>query len=518
MSKKQEQVETIRLILGDQLNSTHSWLENVDDSVLYVMMEVRQETDYVEHHIQKIIGIFAAMRAFITALQKEGHRVRYIQLNDESNTQSIPENLDKIISETKSVKFEYQSPDEYRLREQIRSWAVDLELKVTEVSSEHFMAEPNEFYALFKGKKTYLMETFYRSMRKKYDILMEGDEPEGGKWNYDHNNRKKLPRDHAPNAPRLFKTDVSEIKKMIDDAGVSYIGNVDEKNYLWPINREQSLALLDHFVIACLPLFGTFQDAMTDQYWSLYHSRLSFSINTKMLSPIEVIQAVENVWDSSGEELEINQVEGFIRQILGWREYMRCIYWLKMPEYAEMNVLNHKRKLPSFFWNGKTKMNCVSHAVKQSLDYAYAHHIQRLMVTGNFGLLAGIHPDEMDQWYLGIYIDAFEWVEMPNTRGMSQYADGGIVGTKPYVSSANYMKKMGTYCDGCSYDHKDKVGGENACPFNVLYWDFYDRHTDKLERNPRIGMAYRTWNKMGAEKKAKILERAASYLESINEL
>lgn len=506
------------MILGDQLNSAHSWFENVDESVLYVMMEVGQETDYVKHHIQKILGIFAGMRAFAMALERDGHRVNYMQLDDGSNTQSIPENLGKIIAEAKPKTFEYQSPDEFRLREQIRSWASGLELEVNEVSSEHFMAEPDEFAALFKGKKTYLMETFYRSMRKKYDVLMEGEEPEGGKWNYDHSNRKKLPKDHAPNAPKLFKTDVSKIKDMIDDAGVAYIGNVDAKNYLWPIDREQSLALLDHFLEECLPLFGTFQDAMTDQYWSLYHSRLSFSINTKMLSPKEVIEAVERAWSNSDASLEINQVEGFIRQILGWREYMRCIYWLKMPDYAEMNVLDHQRKLPTFFWDGNTKMNCVSHAVKQSLDYAYAHHIQRLMVTGNFGLLAGIHPDEMDAWYLGIYIDAFEWVEMPNTRGMSQYADGGIVGTKPYVSSANYMKKMGNYCDGCSYDHNDKAGGEKACPFNVLYWDFYDRHADKLEKNPRIGMAYRTWNKMGGDKKAKILERATSYLENINEL
>ena len=274
---------------------------------------------------------------------------------------------------------------------------------------------------------------------------------------------------------------------------------------------------MKEFIDFRLPWFGTFQDALTDADDFMFHSKLSFALNTKMLHPLEVIRAVEKAYFEDSEKISLNQAEGFIRQILGWREYMRGIYWLKMPEYANLNFFNHERKLPDWFWTGETKMNCMSKAIGQSLRHAYAHHIQRLMVTGNFALLAGIHPDEVDSWYLGIYIDAIEWVEITNTRGMSQFADGGIVGTKPYVSSANYFDKMGNYCQSCYYDKKEKTG-EKACPFNSLYWHFYERHRDKLEKNPRIGMMYRTWDKMDKEKKQEILEKGEKILNNIENI
>jgi deoxyribodipyrimidine photolyase-related protein len=251
--------------------------------------------------------------------------------------------------------------------------------------------------------------------------------------------------------------------------------------------------------------------------WSLYHARLSFGLNSKLIDPLEVIREVEDRWRADPKGVPLAAVEGFIRQILGWREYMRGVYWAKMPEYASLNYFGHSRKLPSWFWTGETKMQCLSQAVNQSLDYAYAHHIQRLMVTGNFALLAGIDPDEVDAWYLGVYIDAIEWVEITNTRGMSQYADGGLVGTKPYVSSANYIDKMSDYCQGCHYDKKKKVG-DKACPFNSLYWNFYERHRDKLEDNPRIGFVYPTLNKMKGETRAEILEQAQKYLKNLETL
>jgi deoxyribodipyrimidine photolyase-related protein len=272
---------------------------------------------------------------------------------------------------------------------------------------------------------------------------------------------------------------------------------------------------LEYFCEQLLPNFGAYQDALTTWDPYLFHSRLSFSLNTKMISPLEVVQTVEKYWYVHQDQISIAQVEGFIRQIIGWREYMRGIYWAKMPEFGEMNFFGHDRKLPDWFWTGKTKMNCLKQSIGQSLELAYAHHIQRLMVTGNFALLAGIHPDEVDQWYLGIYIDAIEWVEITNTRGMSQFADGGIVGTKPYVSSANYIKKQGNYCDHCAYDQKEKVG-EKACPLNSLYWHFYARNREKLEKNPRIGMAYRTWDKMG--NKLEVLDKAEYYLKNIEDL
>lgn len=509
--------KTLRLILGDQLNGQHSWFQKVDENIIYVLFEMRQETDYVAHHIQKVVAFFASMENFAKQLKKQSHQVVYWKLDDEKNTQSLVENLKIIIDENKIEHFEYQLPDEYRLDEQLKVFCEATKITSQVFDSEHFMSTRFELRDFFDGKKTYLMESFYRSMRRKYDLMMDGNQPVTGKWNYDKENRKKLPKDHVPIEPLVFEKDVSEVYQRIIDADVKTIGNIDVQNFIWATNREESLQVLDFFIEKCLPFFGTYQDAMTPHYWSLYHSRISFSMNVKMLSPLEVVTAAITHWEKNKDQITIAQIEGFVRQIIGWREYMRGVYWAKMPEFAELNYLEHNNKLPSYFWTGKTKMHCVRHSVQQSLDYAYAHHIQRLMVTGNFALLAGISPDELDEWYLGIYIDAIEWVEITNTRGMSQFADGGIVGTKPYVSSANYVDKMSHYCKTCFYNKKDKTG-ERACPFNSLYWDFYDRHRDKLEKNPRIGMAYRLWNKMDGEKRAGILKQADIYLKNLENL
>jgi deoxyribodipyrimidine photolyase-related protein len=361
------------------------------------------------------------------------------------------------------------------------------------------------------------MESFYRGMRKKHNILMDGNIPVTGQWNYDSDNRKKLPKNHRATAPFIFSTDVSIIVREVSKTSIKTIGKIDPENFIWPVNSQQSLELLRFFIVECLPLFGSYQDAMSPGEWSLYHSRLSFSLNTKMISPLEVINEAIKEWQKNPETIHYNQLEGFVRQILGWREYMRGLYWLKMPEYATLNFFDHQEKLPEWFWTGKTKMNCLKDAITQSLEYAYAHHIQRLMITGNFALLTGTHPDEVDKWHLGIYIDALDWVEITNTRGMSQFADGGIVGTKPYVSSASYIDKMSHYCSSCFYN-KAKKTGEKACPFNSLYWNFYDKHKDKLAKNPRIGMMYNVWNKMKQEDKTALLEQAEYYLKNINTL
>jgi deoxyribodipyrimidine photolyase-related protein len=303
---------------------------------------------------------------------------------------------------------------------------------------------------------------------------------------------------------------------LLGDCGIKTIGKVNSKSFIWPVTRDESLELLDYFIENCLPLFGTLQDAMTKKSWSIYHARISFSLNIKLISPKEVIDKTVEYW-SVNQHCEINQIEGFIRQILGWREYMRGIYWAKMPEYKSLNFFEHTNKLPNWFWNGNTKMNCLGHSISQSLEYSYAHHIQRLMVTGNFALLAGIDPDEVDAWYLGIYIDAFEWVEITNTRGMSQYADGGIVGSKPYISSASYIDKMSDYCKSCHYNSSEKIG-EKACPFNSLYWNFFDRHQDKLRANFRLKMMYSIWDKMDPIQKENILIQADQYLSNIENL
>jgi deoxyribodipyrimidine photolyase-related protein len=506
----------LRLILGDQLNSQHTWFKEAEDDVVYVMFEMRQETDYVRHHIQKVVAFFLAMRAFAEARRKEGHKVIYWSLDGKKNHQDLRLNIMSVAEEVKATSWAYQLPDEWRLDQQLRDLAEEWELPCDVADTDHFLTERGTLKAFF-GSKAYLMENFYRMMRKKYDVLMENGEPATGKWNYDHDNRKKLPRGLEPPKPKYFKRDVSDLVKAIEGAGVETIGRIDPFNFIWPVTEEEGSEMLVFFVKECLPQFGMFQDAMTPEYWSLFHSRLSFLINAKILHPLTVIRAVEEAWHTSPDRVSIAQAEGFIRQVLGWREYMRGIYWARMPKYAELNFFDHKRPLPEWYWTGETKMKCLGHSINQSLDYAYAHHIQRLMVTGNFALLAGIHPDQVDAWYLGIYIDAIEWVEITNTRGMSQFADGGVVGSKPYVSSGSYIHKMSHYCKECAYNVKDKFG-EKACPFNSLYWDFLDRHREKLQKNPRMSMMYRVWDKMDAETKERTLTQAVSYLENINEL
>jgi deoxyribodipyrimidine photolyase-related protein len=512
------QVNTLKLILGDQLNINHPWFQKIDERVTYVMMEVRSETDYVRHHIQKVVAVFDAMRKFADSLVTLGHKVHYIHISDPENKQTISGNLLYLLKLFNAETVHYQLPDEFRVDQELQSLSSLLHIPVYADDTYHFLTERNELKRVFEGKKTYVMESFYRKMRLKYDILLQNStQPIGGKWNFDQENRKKVPKNHTIITTELRYHDCSDLVNEINQAGIQTIGNIESAKFSWTTNRADTLKLLDDFIVYALPLFGTLQDAMTEKHWYLYHSRLSFALNVKLISPLEVIKKVERAFFNTPEKYALNQVEGFIRQILGWREYMRGIYWAHMPDFASMNYFEHKNPLPTWFWNGETKMNCLKHAIKQSLDFAYAHHIQRLMITGNFTLLAGIHPDEVDNWYLGIYIDAFEWVEITNTRGMSQFADGGIVGSKPYVSSAAYIHKMGDYCDNCKYQY-DKKTGENSCPFNSLYWNFYAKNFEKLAKNQRLGMMLTTWRKKDTEEKNQLLKQAAYYLNHIEEL
>lgn len=505
----------IRLILGDQLNLSHSWYSSVDSSYTYLLIESMGEATYAPHHIQKVAGIFSAMRQFAKELKSRGHKVEYSRIT-QTKESDISDSIVSACVKNNAAKVEFQEPDELRLRRILEK----VEQKGIEISfcnTEHFISNQEEFAATFKGKKTYLMETFYRKLRKKTGILMEGDQPYGGKWNYDAENRKKLPKNHLLPPPFLVSTDVSEVVDDIKKAKVPTIGQLkDPKYFYWPTNPQQAWDIFDQWVEAGFPRFGDYQDAMTVKDWALYHSRISFALNTKMISPLEVCQKAEQAFRDR-EDIPVNAAEGFIRQILGWREFMRGVYWERMPEFGDENYFGHSRELPKWFWTGKTKMKCQSQAISQSLQHGYAHHIQRLMVTGNFLLLAGIDPDQVDLWYLGIYIDAFEWVEITNTRGMSQFADGGWIATKPYVASANYMKKMGDYCDHCVYNPKTKTD-EDSCPLNSLYWDFFDRNRHLLGNNFRLGMVYRTYDKMSGEQKEAIRAKAARLLKHINDL
>ena len=503
--------QQIRLVLGDQLNERHSWFASVDPGVTYCLFETWSEATYCRHHVQKITGFFLAMRAFADRLRELGHDVLYRTLDEtrELGLNSITENVGEVLRGRGSKAFGYQLPDEYRLDEELRAFADSWSGTVEVADTEHFMSAREDVADLFAGKKTYLMETFYREMRRRHDVLMDpSGEPTTGQWNYDQENRGSLPRDIRFPAATTFPRDASAITELLERHAIPTMGRMADHRFTYPVTRAECLEALDDFCENRLQFFGTYQDAMTEAHPLLYHANLSFAMNTKLISPREVIDRATAAWRARPDQISFNQLEGFVRQIIGWREYMRGVYWAQMPDYATRNDLGHTAPLPDWYWTGDTKMNCLAHAVNQSLDLAYAHHIQRLMITGNFALILGAHPDEVDAWYLGVYIDAIEWVEITNTRGMSQRADGGLVATKPYCSSANYVNKMSDYCKNCHYDHK-KRHGEKSCPFNSLYWDFLDRHRERFAGNFRMAMMYRVWDKKSGSDKAEILERAA---------
>ncbi len=489
-------MKTLRLILGDQLNIKHSWFKKTDKNTLYCLFEMRQETDYVKHHIQKVIGFFAAMRQFSEGLKKQNHHVAYFNINDKQNTQNLSENLLYLIKSHSITHFEYIYPDEHRLDVQLEKFCESLNITSNVVSGEHFYTNREDLAVFFKGKKQHLMENFYRDMRKKHDILMVADQPEGGKWNYDKSNRNKW-KGNQGDIPhyRLFKNDVTTIKKDIEKASIKTIGKFETKTFPYPITRIQALDQLKYFCEYLLVHFGDYQDAMHTDEDYLFHSRLSFAMNLKLIAPRDVVNTVMNYYRKHDDTINISQVEGFVRQVIGWREYMRGMYWANMPEYKQKNALENHNELPEFFWTGKTKMNCLKHAITNSLDNGYAHHIQRLMITGNYALLTQTNPDAVDAWYLGIYVDAIEWVQLTNTRGMSQFADGGKIATKPYVSSGSYINKMSNYCSGCLYN-KSKKTEDDACPFNSLYWNFLDEKRIFLGNNFRMKMMYSLLDKM----------------------
>lgn len=508
--------QRLRLILGDQLNSQHSWFEQSDADTLYVLIEMRQETDYVLHHAQKILAIFAAMREFATQLEDGGHRVRYLRIADADNRQDLCANLDQLIAQHSCARFEYQAPDEWRLDQQLASYVEQLGVPSQMVDSEHFYTERGDIGEFFAKRKRWLMESFYRRMRKQHHVLLDAKgDPEGGQWNYDHDNRQSWKGDPAEPEDRRPTHDHQQLWAEIVAAGVDSFGAPNAPALRWPINRQEALDQLAHFINNVLPNFGRYQDAASAGHWRLFHSLISFALNVKMLSPQEVVAAAESAYRD--EHVPLASAEGFIRQILGWREYVRGVYWAQMPDYAEQNFFAHQRALPSWFWDGKTRMNCLQKSIGQSLEQAYAHHIQRLMIIGNFALLAGTDPTAVHRWYLGVYIDAFEWVELPNTLGMSQFADGGLLATKPYVSSAAYIHRMSDYCQGCYYRRTERTG-DRACPYNALYWDFHARNREHLESNPRIGMVYRNLNKMDPAKLAALREHAAKICADLDQL
>ncbi len=503
-------VSRLILVLGDQLTDGVAALKVADKSSdVVVMAEVAEEGSYVPHHPKKIVLILAAMRKFATRLREDGWTVAYSELDDTENSQSIPGELLRRAEQHGASEVIATRPGEYRLIAALEGCP----LKVTLLEDDRFIASHKEFEDWAEGRKALRMEYFYREMRRKTGLLMEGDKPAGDKWNYDHDNRKPAPDEVAFSGPMQFAPDdvVEEVLDLVESRFGNHFGDV--RPFWFATDQEQARRALAHFVTYALPRFGDFQDAMLADNRFLYHALVSPYINIGLLNPLEVCQAVEQAWKEG--HAPINAAEGFIRQIIGWREYVRGIYFLEGPDYPRRNRLNHQRKLPDFYWGAETRMRCVSKAVEQTGAEAYAHHIQRLMVTGNFALLAGLDPAEVSEWYLAVYADAFEWVEAPNVVGMSLFADGGVIASKPYVSSGAYINRMSDYCKGCHYKVSVKTG-DGACPFNLLYWHFLDRHRDRFSNNARMGNMYRTWDRMDAMRRDTVLREADEFLDRMS--
>lgn len=503
----------LRFLLGDQLTRSVSALRDLDkkrDTVL--MVEVADETTYVPHHPQKIVFILSAMRHFAETLKKDGINVDYVKLDDPKNTGSFTGELQRALKRHKSDSVVMTEPGEWRVLQMMQDWRETLPVPLTIREDDRFIASLDEFSAWAQGRKQLRMEYFYRDMRKKTGFLMEGDDPFGGAWNFDAENRKALPKNHTPPKRKRFAPDpitqdvIALVKKRFD----SHYGTVEP--FGWAVTRTDALKALDDFIKQGMESFGDYQDAMQAGAPFLYHSLISPYLNVGLLTAEEVCARVDRL--ARDEKIPLNAAEGFIRQIIGWREYVRGLYWLKMPDYAAANALGAKRALPAFFWTGKTTMNCLHQCIGDTLENAYAHHIQRLMVIGNFSLLAGLDPKDVQDWFLAVYADAFEWVELPNVSGMALFADGGVMASKPYAASGAYIDRMSDYCQGCTYSPKERTGSK-ACPFNYLYWDFLARNADQLSRNPRMGMPYKNLRAMDEKRRQEIARDAAAFLKTI---
>lgn len=497
------------LVLGDQLSHDIAALRAADKARdVVVMAEVLAEGCAVPHHPQKIALILSAMRHFAEELRAQGWQVAYSRLDDADNSQSIPGELLRRAAETGAGEVLATRPGDWRLIAALE--AVPLALCL--LPDDRFLCSEAEFALWAKGRKQLRMEHFYRDMRRRTGLLMEGEAPAGGRWNFDAENRKPATPDlFRPRPPRFLPDAITAEVLDLVERSFDHFGAL--RPFGWATDRAGALQALDHFIRQSLPRFGDEQDAMLRDDPTLSHSLLSPYLNLGLLSPLEVCQRAEAEWQAGRAPLAA--VEGFIRQILGWREFLRGIWALQWPDYPTRNALGHRRALPPLFWGAPTGMACLGAVVAQTRDTAYAHHIQRLMVTGNFALLAGVDPAQVHEWYLAVYIDALEWVEAPNVIGMSQFADGGLFASKPYVSSGAYINRMSDYCGTCRY-RADQRSGEGACPFNLLYWHFIDRHSERLAANPRLAPILRGWAKRPEAERAGVLAEAAAFLARLD--
>ena len=502
------------LILEDQLSHSISSLNNYDSSQDVVFMcEVLDRVTRVKHHKKKIAFLFSAMRHFAKELREKNYKVDFTKLDDPDNSGSLKKEVARLLKKNNFERIIVTSPSEYYLLSEIQQWQSEFGILIEIRADNRFFCSVEEFSEWAKDRKQLRMENFYREIRRKHKILMQGNDPVGGRWNFDSENRKPPKKDL--DIPPPYIEDIDDIKQEVIELVAKRFGDHfgDLDPFFFAVTREDALKVLDQFIKQRLPLFGDYQDAMIQGEPWMYHSHISFYLNCGLLLPSECVRAAEQAYALGNAPL--NAVEGFIRQIIGWREYVRGVYWLNMPEYISENFFEAERKLPDFYWTANTKMNCLSQCISETKQNAYAHHIQRLMVLGNFALLTGINPRYVNEWFLIVYADAFEWVELPNVSGMVLFADGGHLASKPYAAGGSYINKMSDYCKNCSYK-VNKKGGPNACPFNYLYWDFLDRNRDKLKSNHRLGMMYKTFDRMSDEKKKEICNDSAEFLRNID--
>lgn len=505
---------TLIPIFGDQLSFDLTSLKAADPAdSLILIAEVREEASYVPHHKKKIAFIFSAMRHFASELQHRGWTVEYTKYDDPDNAGTLSGEVKRARDRHDIKKITVTEPSEWRVLQAVNAWSSDFDVNVTIHNDDRFLCTKDEFAAWAEDRKQLRMEYFYREMRKKTGLLMDGSAPAGGNWNFDAQNRNALDDDASPPEPIRFQPDetTTDVLELVEHTFSKNFGDLEP--FWFAVTHKDAEEACDHFIDNALQNFGDYQDAMSNQHKFLFHSILSLYINVGLLDPLDVCKRVAEAYDEG--KIPINSAEGFIRQIIGWREYVRGIYWLKMPGYVTENYFNANRNLPEFYWTGKTDMACLSHAITQTKQDAYAHHIQRLMLTGNFALLIGVDPKLIHEWYLAVYADAFEWVELPNTLGMSQFADGGLLGSKPYAAGGNYITKMSNYCKDCRYKVSQKTG-DDACPFNSLYWHFLARHHDKLKTNGRLRNVYNTWNRMSDDKRHEYLKTADRFLDALS--
>ena len=495
------------VILGDQLDRDSTALEGFDPAQDRIWMaEVPAEATHVWSHKARIALFLAAMRRFAEELRGRGWPLHYRRLED-GGAATLGAALGEDLARLDPDAVLLVRPGDFRVRAELQAACRDAGVPLRERPDLHFLIEPEDFADWARGRREFRLEHFYRWMRRRENVLMDGDQPRGGAWNFDASNRESFGA-KGPGwlpAPKRFEPD-DATRAVLDLVAARFPDHPGElAEFDWPLDPAQAEAALQDFIQHRLPLFGRYQDALWQGESWLYHSRLSAAMNLKLIPPRRVIAAAVQALDRG--EAPLPAVEGFVRQILGWREFVRGLYWLRMPGWLEENALQAEQPLPSFYWNGATDMACLRDAIGQTLRLGYAHHIQRLMVTGLFALLLGVRPSEVHAWYLAVYVDAVEWVELPNVLGMSQYADGGVLASKPYVASGRYIQRMGNHCAGCRLRPDIALGGD-ACPFTTLYWDFLIRHRERFAAHPRTALMWRNLERLSAQRQADI--RAAA--------